>query len=238
MICKILNFKKSIKWFFFLSVFLGIIYNARNYLDIFSWVQSNYRVLCCFADENFLIAMIIFFIVRFLFAVISIPGTGVLTLLAGAVFGFFVGFALVLSSITLGVFVAFLLTRYIIKEPVKRRFKKHFDYIDKIGNYYGGSLLFLLRLLEVVPSFVINSFFALTPMTAKTYFWVSFISIAPGVLVVTNMGTQLSEIKELSDLISYQIVISLAVIGAIPMISKLIYQRYSKTRRERRTFLP
>lgn len=220
------NDKRFLQGLFFLFLALVIYFNIRSPLEVFNWAQNNYNSLLYFADQNPFWAMALFFLIRFFFAVVSIPGTGVLTLLAGALFGFYIGSVLVLFSVSTGALAAFLLTRHLFKEPLKTRFKKQFQYIDTLGIRYGSSLLFFLRMSEFTPSVVINSFFAFTPMKAKTYFWVSFISIAPGVLLFTNAGIQLSEIQRLSDIFNFNMIATLGVVGLLPIISELIYQRH------------
>jgi len=220
---------RMLQGLFLFVLVLILVLNVKNPVEVFRYIQSNYTSFQNFAYHNPILSMVIFFVVRFFFAVVSIPGTGVLTLLAGAVFGFYIGSALVLSSISLGVLTAFLLTRYLFKGLLKNKFIRQFQYIDKIGIRYGGSLLFFLRMSEIVPSFAINSFFALTPMKTTTYFRVSFVSIIPGVLLFTNAGLQLSEIQQISDIFSYRIAVSLAAIGLIPFLSKLINRKYGNT---------
>ncbi|SFI26202.1 Uncharacterized membrane protein YdjX, TVP38/TMEM64 family, SNARE-associated domain [Tindallia magadiensis] len=221
-----INGKKIFQGLFILVLSSAIFFNIRNPIDLFHWSQSNYKSLSHFVDQHLLLAMLIFFLVRFFFAVVSIPGTGVLTLLAGALFGFYIGSLLVLLAVSSGVLVAFLLTRYFFKEPLKHQFRKQFQYIDTLGLRYGSSLLFFLRLSEFTPSVVINSFFALTPMKASTYFRVSLISIVPGVLLFTNAGLQLSEIQQPSDFFNINILITLVVIGLLPILCEYIYLRH------------
>ncbi|SDZ16748.1 TVP38/TMEM64 family protein [Tindallia californiensis] len=221
-----LNGKKIFQGFFALALFSAFSFHLRNPIDLFHWSQSNYKSFSHFVDQHLFLAMLIFFLVRFFFAVVSIPGTGVLTLLAGALFGFYIGSLLVLLAVSSGVLVAFLLTRYFFKEPLKNQFKKQFQYIDTLDLRYGSSLLFFLRLSEFTPSVVINSFFALTPMKASTYFRVSLISIVPGVLLFTNAGLQLSEIQQPSDFFNINILITLVFIGLLPILCEYLYLRH------------
>ncbi|MCK8823650.1 TVP38/TMEM64 family protein [Fuchsiella alkaliacetigena] len=221
--------RKRIAQFISLLLLTAIFYTFLSDISInLSWFQNNLQRLHFYTDNYFLLTLLIFFLIRFFFAVISIPGSGVLTIVAGAIFDFWLGSILVTLSVSLGVLVGFLLSRYAFRNWVKKSFEDYFSLIEQISQEYGASLLFLLRITEITPSFVINSFFGITSIKATTYYWVSFIGQLPGILIFTNAGNQITEISELSDLLSTQVMLSLLAIGLIPLVSKFFYNLFLK----------
>ncbi len=228
-----MEYIKTKKWMRRLLLILGLswlLLSINNPMEIFHWTQENIKELQSFAKASPIKAMTVFFFIRFIFAVISIPGTGALTLLAGAIFGFAAGSALVLTSVSLGMLVAFLLTRYYFKTPIEHRFQRQFEAINQVATGYGGSLLFLLRMIEVVPAFLINAFFAVTSMKAGTYFIVSFISIIPGVMIFVNAGRQITRVQGVSDLLSHEILLAFALVGVMPLVIKMIRRSLQRLR--------
>ena len=65
--------------------------------------------------------------------------------------------------------------------------------MEKDGAFY----LFTLRLIPVVPFFVINLVMGLTQMKARTFYWVSQLGMLAGTAVYVNAGTQLAQIESL-----------------------------------------
>ena len=191
-------------------------------------IQKNFELWKNFKNQYFFLAIIIFYFVRLFFAIVSIPGSGVLTILGGALFGFWVGVVLTSLSVSLGVLIVFLLTRYALRDFFKERFDKQFKKIDEISKKHGANLLLILRLIEIVPSFIINSFFSFTPMKSITYFWVSFLGMMPGIILFTNAGSQITDIQNFSDGVSSKLIISFSALILIPFFSGMLFKHFKK----------
>lgn len=208
-------------------IFLKKSFDLTSLLDFLHTLRAN--------TSNYLfLAVLIFFLVRFIFTIISVPGSGnFLNVIAGLMFDFWLGSALVIASVSLGILTVFCLTRYAFRNYFKTKFQRQFSFIDRITEKNGASFLFFLRLIDVVPSCVINGFFALTPMKISTFFWVSLAGLLPGIIIFNNAGTQITKISEASDFLNPSIAISLAVIGIIPLISSVLYKFFkSSTKKE------
>lgn len=151
---------------------------------------------------------------------VSFPGAGVLTLLAGALFGVWTGTLIVSVVSTVGATFAFLLARYVLREPFSKKFggsaRAFNEGLQKDGVFY----LFALRLLPFVPFFVINTAMGLTSMNVWRYFWVSQLGMLPGTFVYVNAGTQLSRIQSLKEIISLDVLFSFALLGLFPLLAK------------------
>ncbi|MEJ6952249.1 TVP38/TMEM64 family protein [Natronospora cellulosivora (SeqCode)] len=222
--------KKIIQFAFMICVMIIMsFYIIDKQLDL-TWIQSNLERLRFFVAENFFLAVFFFFLLRFFFALVSIPGGGALTVLVGALFDFFLAFLLVTLSVSFGSLLIFLLSRYAFQDYFKEKYKKQFSRIDKISRENGAKLLFLLRVNELVPSFIINSFFGLTSIKASTYYWVSLIGMLPGIFIFINAGSQITEIKRLSDLLTAGVILSLAALGIIPFIPRILVKFFQGAR--------
>jgi uncharacterized membrane protein YdjX (TVP38/TMEM64 family) len=189
-------------------------------LPSLSWLQDNFQTIKLLSAENILFSILAFLGLRFLFSVISIPGSGVLTVAGGAIFGVWLGSFLSLMAVGAGLLVTFLISRYAVQDLVRRKTRKYMELIDKGIDKYGAGFLLMLRLIEVAPSFLINTAFALTTMKAWTYCWVSLVGILPGVIIFANAGTRLAELESLAGLMDPVAAVSLAALGLLLLSSK------------------
>lgn len=163
-----------------------------------------------------------FFLIYVVSTALSVPGASILTLAGGAVFGLWWGVFLVSFASTVGASVAFLLSRYILKETVQAKFSDKLADINAGVKKEGGFYLFTLRLIVVFPFWLINLLMGLTPIKLRTYFWVSQLGMFPATILFVNAGTQLANIEQVSDILSPAVAISFALLGMFPLIAKAI----------------
>jgi pyruvate/2-oxoglutarate dehydrogenase complex dihydrolipoamide dehydrogenase (E3) component/uncharacterized membrane protein YdjX (TVP38/TMEM64 family) len=153
---------------------------------------------------------------------LSLPGAAIMTLLGGALFGLGLGTLLVSFASSIGATLAFLTSRYLLRDVVKRRFGERLKDIDKGIEREGAFYLFTLRLVPVFPFFVINLLMGLTTMKAWTFYWVSQLGMLAGTLVYVNAGTQLAQLKSLSGILSPGVIGSFVLLGLFPLIAKKV----------------
>jgi pyruvate/2-oxoglutarate dehydrogenase complex dihydrolipoamide dehydrogenase (E3) component/uncharacterized membrane protein YdjX (TVP38/TMEM64 family) len=151
---------------------------------------------------------------------LSLPGAAVMTLAAGALFGLLWGTVIVSFASSIGATLAFLVSRYLLRDSVQNRFGERLkpvnDGIQKEGAFY----LFTLRLVPVFPFFLINLLMGLTPIRAATFYWVSQVGMLAGTLVYVNAGTQLAQLDSLTGILSPALLLSFALLGLFPLIAK------------------
>ncbi|HRI18666.1 MAG TPA: FAD-dependent oxidoreductase, partial [Burkholderiaceae bacterium] len=164
----------------------------------------------------------IFFAVYVAVTAASIPGATVLTLAAGAIFGLVVGTLIVSFASSVGATLAFLAARDVLRDSVQARFGARLAEIDKGVAREGAFYLFTLRLVPLVPFFVINLLLGLTAMKAATFYWVSQLGMLAGTLVYVNAGTQLARIDSLQGILSPALVGSFVLLGVFPFIARRI----------------
>jgi len=168
------------------------------------------------------LAAAIFFAVYVAVTALSLPGAAIMTLAGGAVFGLLWGTVLVSFASSLGATLAFLASRFILRDWVTARFGQRLAAIDAGIAREGGFYLFTLRLVPVFPFFVINLLMGLTPMRAWTFYWVSQLGMFAGTIVYVNAGTQLAGIDSLRGILSPALIGSFALLGIFPLITKKI----------------
>ena len=213
----------QIVYFLILAVGIFTYFYSRQYHDL--CIYAVLEQLQQYQQHFFFRAALVFFLIRFLFASLAIPGSGLITLAGGAIFGWLPGSLIVLLANSTGYMIVFMLTRYAFKDSVEKRCKGSFNRIRNISNCHGPALLFMLRMIEIVPSFVVNSYFALTDMKPLTYFFFTLLGAYPGIALFTNIGVQIVSVRQLMDLISLPVLISFALAAFIPVVSSYIMQK-------------
>jgi len=155
-----------------------------------------------------------------LITALSLPGAAVLTLAGGALFGLVTGTVVVSLASTLGATLACIVSRFLLRDWVQKRFGDKLQTIHRGVEEEGAFYLFTMRLIPAFPFFMINLVMGLTKMPVVTFFWVSQIGMLPGTLVYVNAGKELAGITSLSGILSPGLVISFALLGIFPLLMK------------------
>lgn len=202
----------------------------KNSMDQFSQYKA----------QSPLLVIGVFFLLYVLVTAISLPGAAVLTLAAGALFGLAEGLLIVSFASSIGATLAFLTSRYLLRDTIKQRFPERLAAIDTGVEKEGAFYLFTLRLVPIFPFFLINLLMGVTAIKAWTYYWVSQVGMLAGTFVFVNAGTQLAQIDSLSGILSFNLLVSFALLGFFPLIAKgiltvlkkrRVYKNYSKPKK-------
>ena len=103
---------------------------------------------------------------------------------------------------------------------VQRHFSEQLGTINEGVKEEGGFYLFSLRLVPVVPFFIINLVMGLTPILTWTFYWVSQLGMLAGILVYVNAGSELGRIESAEDILSPILIGSFVLLGAFPLLMK------------------
>ena len=160
-----------------------------------------------------------YFAVYVAVAALSLPGAALLTLAGGAIFGLGWGLVVVSFASAIGATLSFWMARFVLRDMVQARFGKRLTEIDRGVQRDGALYLFSLRLIPVVPFFVINLAMGLTSMRAWTFYWVSQVGMLAGTAVYVNAGTQLASIQSLKDVVSPALLGSFVLLGLFPLLA-------------------
>jgi pyruvate/2-oxoglutarate dehydrogenase complex dihydrolipoamide dehydrogenase (E3) component/uncharacterized membrane protein YdjX (TVP38/TMEM64 family) len=169
-------------------------------------------------------AALVFFVAYVAVTGLSLPGAAVMTLVGGAVFGLLWGLLLVSFASSLGATLAFLASRFLLRDWVQQHFGDRLRAINSGVEKEGGFYLFTLRLVPAFPFFVINLLMGLTPIKTRTFYWVSQIGMFAGTVVYVNAGTQLAKIDSLAGILSPGLLGSFVLLGFFPLIAKKIVE--------------
>ncbi|PKG97968.1 FAD-dependent oxidoreductase [Paraglaciecola sp. MB-3u-78] len=217
-----MNFKRGILLLIIVMLIAAFfMFDIGQYLTLES-LKVHQQDLAEYIKSNWLQAFIVYFVIYVTATALSLPGAIILTLGAGALFG--LGFGLLLASFasTIGATLAFLVSRFLLRDWVKSTFSERIKAIDKGVEKDGPFYLLSLRLVPIFPFFVINLVMGVTSIKTVTYYLVSQVGMLIGTAVYVNAGTQLAEIEAVSDIASKELILSFVLLGIFPIIAKLI----------------
>ena len=167
-------------------------------------------------------AALIFFGAYVLVTALSLPGATVMTLAGGAIFGLGWGTLLISFASSIGATLAFLASRWLLGSWVQERFADRLKAFNEGMERDGAFYLFTLRLVPLVPFFVINLAMGLTRIKPLTFYGVSQLGMLPATLVYVNAGTQLAQIDSLAGIVSPGLLGSLVLLGVFPLLARKV----------------
>lgn len=215
--------KLIILFLFVTMISAFIMLDLQQYLNLTALKhQQNYFFEL--KQDNTLLITTGFFLSYVLITALSLPGAVILTLGAGAIFGLYQGLLIASFASSIGATLAFLASRHLFKETVQTRFASQLKAFNKGIEKDGAFYLFTLRLVPAFPFFVINLLMGLTPIKTKTYYLVSQLGMLAGTAVFVNAGTQLAKIDSLAGILSFDLFLSFALLGILPILAKKIIE--------------
>ena len=165
---------------------------------------------------------LVFFAGYVVVTALSLPGAVIMTLAAGALFGLLGGTLLVSFASSIGATLAFLASRFLLRDLVQARFGNRLKAINEGMAKDGPMYLFTLRLVPLFPFFLVNLLMGLTPIRTLSYYWISQLGMLAGTLVYVNAGTQLAQITSVSGILSPGLLLSFVLLGIFPLLAKRV----------------
>ncbi len=195
------------------------LFDLGQYLTLDGIKQVGDRVEAIQAD-NPVAVLVGFFLIYVAVTAASLPGAAIMTLAAGALFGLVTGTILVSFASTIGATLAFLASRYVLRDWVESKFGNRLKTINAGLERDGPFYLFTIRMIPLIPFFAVNLVMGLTRIRTWTFAWVSQIGMLLGTIVYVNAGTQLAQIESTSGLLSPALIGSFVLLGLVPWIAK------------------
>lgn len=179
-------------------------------------------------DQHALAVVSLFLAVYIPVIALNLPGAVILGLAAGALFGTLTGTLIISFASSIGATLACLLCRYLFRDWVQRKFGDRLQRINAGIRAEGAFYLFSLRLIPIIPFFIINMVMGLTPIRLWTFYWVSQLGMLPGTILFVNAGSQLARIESLSGIIAPKLILSLALLGLFPLAARKLLHAYRR----------
>jgi len=218
-----------------IAVGAAIFFAYKNYGHLLSldYLASKESDLKQYQVDNPYLVYGVAFVIYVVVTGLSLPGAAALTLVYGWYFGFARALLVVSFASTAGATVAFLLSRYLLRNSIQTRFGDRLKSFNESLEREGAFYLFSLRLIPVVPFFVINVVMGLTPLKTRTFWWVSQLGMIPGTMAFAFAGSELPDLANLAEkgtsgILTPQLMAAFVILGLFPIAVKKIMQLWHR----------
>ena len=195
-------------------------------------LKANRQLLADYYAAHTVGTVAAFMVIYILQTALSLPGAAILSLAAGAIFGALAGTVYAVVAATVGATLAFLVTRYLLRDAILKRFGAKLEGLNRELEQRGWNYLLFLRLVPLFPFFLINLAAGLTRLPLRVFVAGTLVGIIPGGFVFVNAGASLATIDSLSDVASPRVLGSFLLLGLFALVPVL----YGKLKQKRNLF--
>ncbi|MBX3235604.1 MAG: TVP38/TMEM64 family protein [Nitrospiraceae bacterium] len=211
-----------------LSLALGIaafFYFDLGHLLSLDVLKANRDRLLAFTQEHYGAAVGLFVLVYCTVVGLSLPGGTIMTLAGGFLFGSLLGTLYVNLGATTGATLAFLSSRYLLRDWVERKFGHRLGPIQDGFAKNAFSYLMTLRLIPLFPFFLVNMVSGLTRVNVGTYMLATALGIIPGSFIFAYAGRQLGTINSIKEIASPNVLLAFTLLGLLTLMP-VLYKKY------------
>lgn len=203
----------------------------------FETLAENRENFLRFRETQYITTVMVFIGAYLIVVAFSLPGATAMTLTGGFLFSTFPGVFFNVVGATLGAVFIFTVARWGLGERLAQKMNAEDGAVKRIKEGIDKnqwSMLFLIRLIPIVPFFVANLVPALVGVTLRRFAITTFFGIMPGALVFTSVGAGLGDAFDweskpnLGIIFTPQIllpILGLCVLAALPIVSKIMNTR-------------
>lgn len=201
-------------------------FDLGSYLTLAN-LQHHRSQLTDLYQRHPLLVVLIFMLIYILQTALALPGAAILSLAAGAVFGPLVGTLSAVTAATIGATASVLLTRYLLRDLVMKRFGDRLTFINQELQQRGVNYLLFLRLVPLFPFFLVNLASGLTTIPIRTFIVTTALGILPAGFLFIQAGAAVGQIQTTADILSSRVLLSLVALGIVALVPAL-YTRWAQ----------
>lgn len=216
----------------FTLLFLGIAivaYNDPTQQFTLENLKLHQIRLEIFYQENSLTMIAGYITVYMMIGLFLLPGSTFLSFAAGFIFGPGVGLVIVNVGSTLGATLAFLVSRYLLRDWIEKTFSKKVQGINENLCENPINCILFFRLVPLFPFFAVNIGLSLSQVPLKYFFFGTMFGTLPATFVYTNAGSKLASINSFSEILSAKVLGSLTLLGLLALLP-VIYKKIQSKR--------
>ncbi|XP_066992940.1 transmembrane protein 41A-A isoform X2 [Anabrus simplex] len=187
----------------------------------FDDLQDLAKLLQIYYERNWWYVLILFSTAYLYKQAFSIPGSALLNILGGALFGLFVGFPLCCFLTAIGASCCFLLSRHFGKELLEKYFPQK---VEKNSHQLIYFLLFL-RLFPMTPNWLINLASPIMGVPLHLFFVTVLIGLMPYNFLCVQAGEMLTTLTSLDDVFSLRTFGQLALMAAVALGPSILLKK-------------
>ncbi len=179
-------------------------------------------------DQNYTLTLILYFLFCLLFFFLSLPGGLIVTLSSGFFFGFYIGFIINITSITIGSLFFMIISKYFFLNYFNYYLSKYTDKLNKIIKKSSYEYLILIRLIFGIPLIVQNLFISTLEISKVKFIISSLIGFTPYFLIFSYVGDKISDLLEIKSFSIKNVFTIEIIIILIILVLVLIFRIFNK----------
>ncbi|MBA1340064.1 MAG: putative membrane protein YdjX, TVP38/TMEM64 family, SNARE-associated domain [Pelagibacterales bacterium] len=175
--------------YFFLSKF------SLEELTSYEFIKNNREYFFNLKQSNFILLILVFLFGTILW--VCVAGFGVpVALLAGFIFGKWLGTIIVTIGLSLGATIVYMFGNYFFKDFIKAKFLIKFKNLEIKFKKSEFNYLLLYRFIGGIPFALSNILPCIFNVKVKNFFWATLIGITPGLFIIVALGSGVEKIIE------------------------------------------
>ena len=193
-----------------ISIGLYFLFSVINIEDLrsYEFIRENKNIILKYKSENFLFLTIIFFV----FSIIWVLFLGFVTpliIFSGFVFGKWWGLLIVLTSLTTGATLLYILAGFFLRDIIKQKLAPKFSKLREF--FIKNDILYFMGFRFMggggAPYAVQNLLPVLFDMSAKNYFIATFLGSMPTTFVISALGSGIEKVIDQNEELSFSTVL-------------------------------
>ncbi|MDH4121809.1 MAG: TVP38/TMEM64 family protein [Deltaproteobacteria bacterium] len=161
---------------------------------------------------------LVFFSLYALACALPPPLAAGMTMLAGILFGWVWGLVLCVLAATGGASLGFFSARYLFGGWVARRMGTRLDKVNLQVSRHGLSFLLFLRMVSVVPFFLVNLTMGVTPLPYRVFMVGTMVGMLPITWVLVTAGQELGRVSRPEDIFTPRLLVLFMALGAMALL--------------------
>ncbi len=185
-----IKFFLGIVYILILSIFLWFFFNYFSLEEItnYEFIRKNRDFLISFKQNNFLIVLLTFYFFTVVWVLLLGFGSPV-ALLAGFLFGQWIGTFIVAISLASGATFLYLFANFFLKDLLEKKFSNKFFLIKEKIKKKEFLYFLLFRFVGGIPFFIANVLPVIFNIKLKNYFFGTILGILPQIFIVVSLGS-------------------------------------------------
>lgn len=207
---------------FFVAVAAIFFVSGLDHFLTFDALRYNHNNLYEYIIGQGIFGISLYILIYTLSVTFSVPGTAVLTIAGGLLFGQWFGTFYAIVGATLGSISLFLIARMVLGDVLKKRAGPAMKKMEAGFQENALSYLLVLRLIPLFPFFLVNIVPALLGINLRTYVIGTFFGIMPGSFVYATVGAGIGSVFEQNEKFSMQGILTPEITAALTGLAVLV----------------
>lgn len=215
--------------FLYLLLLAGVI-SCSFFIPWNSWLEQSQNVLHhirSWCDENIGKGLAIYALVYVTFTGFSLPGALYLTLIGAWLFGWY-SLPVISFASTAGATMSCWLARWLLRDSLPAKYHNRWKHFQHDFKRFGWLYLLAMRLNPIIPFFLINLFVGLTRMPLWQFWLVSQVGMLPVTAIYVWIGSELSQVANLRELVSLRLLLALIASSLVPILLRWLIGRWMR----------